>query len=96
MGQEADEPQLAEDWYAASHWLAQVEHQARLAETQAAEAVKAAEEGRWRDALTHAECAWSLEFSTGRPLRHAPPHAWQRLRDRIEAAFLAHQIVEKV
>ena len=95
MGQEADEPQLAEDWYAASHWLAQMEHNARLAETHAAEAVQAAEEGRWRDALTHAEWAWSLEFSTGRPLRHAPPHAWQRLRDRIEAAYLAHQDAEE-
>jgi hypothetical protein len=96
LGQEAEEPQLAEDWYAASHWLAQLEHHARLAEMQAAEAVNAAEEGRWRDALTHAEWAWSLEFASGRPVRHAPPHAWQCLRDRIEAAYLAHQIVEKV
>src|ERR1019366_4021978 len=95
MGQEADDPQLAEDWYAASHWLAQMEHNARLAETHAAEAVKAAEEACWRDALTHAEWAWSLEFSTGRPLRKAPPHTWQRLRDRIEAAYLAHQTAEE-
>ena len=47
-------------------------------------------EGRWRDALDEAEWAWSLEFITGRPLRHAPPLAWQRLRDRIEAAAMAH------
>jgi|ERR1017187_4272537 hypothetical protein len=29
------------------------------------------------------------------PLRNAPPHAWQRLRDRIEAAYLAHQTAEE-
>jgi hypothetical protein len=93
MGQEADDPELAEDWYAAGRWLAHVEHYAQLAEIHAAQAVMAAEEGRWHDALTRAEWAWSLEFSTGRPLRHTPPHAWQQLRECIEAAYLAHQIV---
>jgi hypothetical protein len=94
-GQEAEDPQLAEDWYTASRSLAQIQQHAQLAEIHAAQAVLAAEEGRWRDALTRAEWAWALEFSSGRPLRHAPPHAWQRLRDRIEAAYLAHQDAEE-
>jgi fructose-bisphosphate aldolase class 1 len=46
--------------------------------------------------LTHAEWAWSLEFSTGRALRHAPPHAWRHLRDRVEAAYRAHQDIALV
>jgi hypothetical protein len=96
MGQEAEDPQLAEDWYTASRSLAQIQQHAQLAEIHAAQAVLAAEEGRWRDALTRAEWAWALEFSSGRPLRHAPPHAWQRLRDRIEAAYLAHQPAEEL
>jgi hypothetical protein len=93
MAQEAEDPQRADDWYAASQWLAHVERYAQLAEVHAAQAVMAAEEGRWHDALTRATWAWSLEFSTGRPLRHAPPQAWQRLRDRIAAAYLAHPMV---
>ncbi len=91
MGQRAENGQLAEDWFATGRWLTQVEQHARLAEFQAAEAVNAAEEGRWADALTHAEWAWALEFSTGRPLRRSPPHAWQHLRDRIEAAYRVWQ-----
>ena len=67
---------------------------ATVAECRAADAVKAAEEGRWRDALIQAELAWSLEFTTGRPLRHARPFAWQRLRDRIGAAYLAQEIAD--
>jgi hypothetical protein len=78
-----------EDWITASHWLVQVEHHAQLAQKRAAAAVRAAEEGHWRDAVDNAEWAWSLEFTSGRPLRHAPPLAWQRLRDCIEAASMA-------
>jgi len=84
----------AEDWFLASDWLARIEHQAQLAETRAAEAMRAASEGRWRDALVNAEWAWSLEFTTGRALRHGPPLAWQRLREVIEAAYLAHEVAE--
>jgi hypothetical protein len=91
MAQETEDPVQAEDWCLASHWLAQVEHHAQQAEVHAAEAVKAATEGRWRDALTGAEWAWALEFATGRPLRRGPPLGWRRLREVIEAAYLAQE-----
>ena len=86
MAATSDDPQEIEDWITASHWLARVEHHAQLAQKRAAAALQAAKEGRWRDALDNAELAWSLEFTTGRPLRHAPPLAWQRFRDLIEVA----------
>ena len=84
----------SEDWLRAAEWLARIEHQAQLAEKRAGEAIEAASEGRWRDALISAEWAWALEFSTGRPLRHGPPLAWQRLREVIETAYLAHEVAE--
>jgi hypothetical protein len=83
-----------EDWFRASDWLAGVERNAQLAEKKAAEALKAANEGRWRDALVNAEWAWSLECSTGRPLRHRPPMAWERLREVIDAAYLTHEAID--
>ena len=89
----AQEPK-GEDWILAWRWLAQIETHAQLAEKRAAEAMQSVSEGRWRDALISAEWAWSLEFSTGRPLRHGPPLAWQRLREVIEAAYLAHEVAE--
>jgi len=92
MAKKTENCQTAEDWHLAAHWLAQVEQHAQMAERRAADAVKAAEEGRWLDALLQAEWAWSLEFATGRPLRHAPPLAWQRLRDLIEATYLAQEV----
>jgi hypothetical protein len=91
---QAADPQEADDWRLAARWLAHVEHNAQLAECRAFDAVKAAEEGRWRDALLQAEWAWSLEFSTGRALRHAPPLAWERLRSLIEAGYVAQEIAE--
>src|SRR5262249_55499728 len=45
VAQKTVDPQQADDWFLAAHWLAQVEHHAQLAETRAAEAVKAAAEG---------------------------------------------------
>jgi len=91
MAQQTTDPVQTEDWLQASLWLAQTEHHAKVAEKSAAEAMQAATEGRWRDALTSAEWAWSLEFSTGRPLRHCPPQCWQRLREVIASAYLAHE-----
>ena len=82
----------SEDWLRASDWLAGMEHQ--LAEKKAAEAIEAAREGRWGDALVNAEWAWSLEFSTSWPLRRGPPLAWQRLREVMEAAYLAHEVAD--
>jgi hypothetical protein len=86
MAATSDDSQEVEDWIAASNWLARIEHHAQLAQKRAAAALQAAKEGRWRDALDNAELAWSLEFTTGRPLRRGPPLAWQRFRDRVEAA----------
>jgi hypothetical protein len=84
----------SEDWLRAADWFGRIELQAQLPEKKAAEAMEAASEGHWRDALVSAEWAWSLEFSTGRPLRHGPPLAWQRLRDTIEAGYLAHEVAD--
>jgi hypothetical protein len=83
-----------EDWRRAADWLTRIELHAAVAEKKAAEALAAAEQGRWRDALLSAEWAWSLEFSTGRPLRHGGPLAWQRLREMLEAAYLAYEIAD--
>jgi hypothetical protein len=82
-------PAEAEDWKQAADWLGQVEQRARQAQMRAAEAVRAAEAGLWEEALHNAEWAWALEFSTGRPLRHGRPLAWQNLRALIEAAYQA-------
>jgi hypothetical protein len=81
----------AEDLRAAAVWLAEVERRAREAERHAVAAVKAVAEGRWEDALRNVECAWALEFSTGRPLRHGFPLTWQRLREVIETGCIAHK-----
>ncbi len=94
MAQETTDPQAVEDWYLASHWLTQIEHNARQAQIKGAAAVQAAEAGKWREALANAEWAWALEFATGRPLRRSWPLAWQRLREVIEAAMFAHQDAE--
>jgi hypothetical protein len=83
-----------DDWRRAADWLTRVELHAAVAEKKAAEAIVAAEQGRWRDALLSAEWAWSLEFSTGRALRHGGPLAWQRLREMLEAAYLAYEIAD--
>jgi hypothetical protein len=80
---------LSDDWLSAARWLGLVEVHARLAETAAGEAVKAAQAGAWRAAQRHAVRAWVLEFSTGRPLRHGFPVAWQHLRQGIEEAASA-------
>jgi hypothetical protein len=77
-----------EDWCSAVRWLSEVEARAQEAEKTAVAAVKAASAGLWEDALRHAERAWALEFSTGRPFRRGFPLAWQALREAIETAYL--------
>jgi hypothetical protein len=79
--------EAAEDWSSAAHWLARVERCAGKAEVQAALAVKAAVAGQWDEALDHADRAWVLEFSTGRPL-HKGESAWKGLCRAIENASL--------
>jgi hypothetical protein len=71
-------------WEAAADWLQRVEHNVRQAEREAALAIAAANAGAWQEAVGHAHKAWSLEFQTGRPLRHTP--TWQRLFRAIKAA----------
>jgi hypothetical protein len=84
-----------QDWRVAVRWLAVIERRAQEAETKAAAAVAAAGAGRWEEALHNAELAGSLEFSTGRALRHGLPLAWQTLREEIEAGYIAHQLKEE-
>jgi hypothetical protein len=79
----------AESWMAAATWLHEVEWWARQAEREAALAIAAANAGAWRVAVGHARKAWSLEFNSGRPLRHAPP-TWQPLLRSVKAAAKEH------
>lgn len=84
-----------EDWRVAARWLAVIERRAHEAEKKAAAAVEAAGAARWEEALHNAELAASLEFSTGRVLRHGFPVAWQSLREEIEAGYIAHKLKEE-
>jgi hypothetical protein len=77
-----------ETWEAAAKWLAEVESRARQAEREGALAVAAVNAGAWEDAINHARKAWSLEFNTGRPLRHPTP-TWQRLYSAVKATAAA-------
>jgi hypothetical protein len=86
------DPMQREDWRVAARWLAVIERRAQEAEKKAAAAVEAAGAGRWEVALHNAELAASLEFSTGRVLRHGFPVAWQAFREEIEAGYIAHQL----
>ena len=74
-----------EHWAAAARWLDELERLAARAEREAVLAVAEAEAGARAEAVEHARTAWSLEFHTGRPLRHHPP-TWQRLYHAIVAA----------
>jgi len=73
------------EWEAAIRWLEEVERRAREAQAEAEMALKEARVGAWRDAAKHAQCAWSLEFATGRPFRRQPA-IWQRLFEVLAAA----------
>lgn len=91
MALETTDAARRDDWRAAARWLAAVERRAQEAEKKAAAAVKAAATGNWEEALHDAESAGALEFSTGRALRHGLPLAWQKLREEIEAGYIAHK-----
>ncbi len=73
----------------AAVWLAEVEQRAKKAESEAAEAVAAADAGEWEEAVVHARRAWLSEFHTGRPLRLHPP-TWQRFYHAVAAAAKPH------
>ncbi|HYT92053.1 MAG TPA: hypothetical protein VEL76_25280 [Gemmataceae bacterium] len=89
MAKETIDEQLRADWSAAAGWLGQIERAAREAETHAAAAVDAVAAGDWRRAREQAERAWALEFSTGRPIWHSYPFAWQDMHRLVETACAA-------
>jgi hypothetical protein len=92
MAEKVQGTEAENDWRKAAAWLAQVERYACQAEQSAADAVRAAQAGKWEAAFRHAERAWALEFATGRPLRHRYPLTWQKLRQAVETALLAHEV----
>ena len=71
---------LAREWEFAACWLAEIEADARWAEEEAREAVRAAGAGNWAVALEHAQRACSIESGYHAPL------PWRRLVRTIERA----------
>lgn len=85
---------VAADWQAAVGWLAEIQKHAERAETEAAAAVGAANAGDWPAAKRHANHAWLLEFTTGRPMRRAAPPTWLPFRQAVINAYRAHALEE--
>jgi hypothetical protein len=71
---------LASEWEFAADWLEEIESDARWAEGEAQEAVRAAEDGDWGLALGHARQACSIESG------YDDPRPWERLKRAIEGA----------
>jgi hypothetical protein len=71
---------LAREWEFAAEWLEEAESDARWAEAAAEEAVRAAEDEDWRQAVSHARQACSIESGYGVPRR------WGGLKRVIEGA----------
>jgi hypothetical protein len=71
---------LASQWTFAAYWLEEIELDARWAEEEAQEAVRAAEEGDWKHALGHARQACVLESG------YDDPRSWRHLKQVIEEA----------
>jgi hypothetical protein len=71
---------LAREWEFASVWLEEIESDAHWADQEAEEAVRAAEDGDWRQAFAHASQACSIESGYDTPRR------WRRLKRVIEKA----------
>ena len=71
---------LAGEWEFASHWLEEIESDAKRAEEEAQEAVGAAEDGDWEHALGHACQACSIESG------YDDPRPWRHLKRAIEEA----------
>jgi hypothetical protein len=72
---------LAREWELAAEWLADIELDARWAEHEGQEAVCAAEDGDWDQAMAHARKACSIESAFG-----APRGPWEHLEEAIERA----------
>jgi hypothetical protein len=71
---------LAREWEFVAYWLEAIEADARWAEEEAKEAVRAAEDGDWNHALQHAHQACLLESG------YNAPRPWRRLQRMIEKA----------
>jgi hypothetical protein len=71
---------LAREWEFAAYWLEEIESDARWAEGEAREAVRAAEDADWGNALVHARQACLIESG------YDAPRPWTRLQRAIERA----------
>lgn len=71
---------LAREWEFAALWLEEIESDARWAEEEAQEAVRAAEDGDWGHALGHVRQACLIESG------YDAPRPWTRLKRAIERA----------
>jgi carbon storage regulator len=71
---------LAREWEFAAEWLEEAESDARWAEAEAEEAVRAAEDEDWGQAVNHARRACSIETGYG------APRWWGGLKRVIEGA----------
>jgi hypothetical protein len=71
---------LASEWEFAACWLEEIEADARWAEQEALEAVRAAEDADWGPALGHAHQACLIESG------YDDPRPWTRLKREIERA----------
>jgi hypothetical protein len=71
---------LATQWESAASWLEEIESDARWADEEALEAVQAAEDADWGQALGHAEQACLIESG------YYAPRGWTRLKREIERA----------
>ncbi len=71
---------LASEWEFAACWLEEIESDARWAELEAREAVRAAEDADWEHALGHARQACLIQSG------YDDPRPWTRLEREIERA----------
>ncbi|HJT76791.1 MAG TPA: hypothetical protein VJ739_06275 [Gemmataceae bacterium] len=71
---------LASEWEFAACWLEEIESDARWAEQEAQEAVRAAEDANWGHALEHVRQACLIESG------YDDPRPWTRLKREIESA----------
>jgi hypothetical protein len=71
---------LAREWEFAACWLEEIESDARWAEGEAQEAVRAAEDADWEHALGHARQACLIQAG------YNAPRPWTRLEREIERA----------
>jgi hypothetical protein len=71
---------LGREWEYAAYWLEEIESDARWAEEEAQDAVRAAEDGDWGDAIGHAGQACSIQSG------YDAPRPWRRLKRAIDRA----------